>query len=200
MAESNDIVRPPSVDMNSFSATRSSRASDKAVRPVPVDTLVGQWWVLHTRARNEKALTGELARANIHFFLPLVAYRRTYAGRVRLITMPLFPGYVFLCGRPEDRLAALRTNRVAHALEVADQDRLRSDLRQIQRVVESDLPVDLYPRLRKGSRCRIVRGPLAGLEGIVLKRRGPWRVSLSVQFLGQSAEVEIDPMLLEVDE
>lgn len=200
MVESNDISQQPTVDVTSRPASGSSGACDTTNHPIPVDALVGQWWVLHTRARNEKALSRELTKANIQFFLPLVVHRRTYAGRVRRVTIPLFPGYVFLCGRPEDRVVALRTNRIAHTLEVPDQDKLRRDLRQIQRVVESDLPIDLYPRLKTGSRCRIVRGTLAGLEGIVLKRRGPWRVYLSVQFLGQSAEVEIDPMLLEVDD
>jgi len=37
-----------------------------------------------------------------------------------------------------------------------------------------------------------VRGTLGGLEGVVIRRRGPWRVYVGVDFLGQSAELEID--------
>jgi hypothetical protein len=81
---------------------------------------------------------------------------------------------------------------------VADQERLKADLRHIHRVVVSKEPVDLYPRLRRGCRCRVITGTLAGLEGVVLRRRGLWRVYVGVEFLGQSAELEIDPMLLEV--
>lgn len=87
---------------------------------------------------------------------------------------------------------------MAQVLEVADQARMRYDLAQIQRVVESDMPVDLYPRLRVGARCRVRAGSLMGLEGVVLRRRGPWRVYVSVQFVGQSAELEIEPDLLEL--
>ncbi len=83
--------------------------------------------------------------------------------------------------------------RVANVLLVADQEQLRSDLRQIHRVVESEEPVDLYPKLRRGASCRVVRGSLAGLEGVVIRRKGPWRVYVGVAFLGQSAELEIDP-------
>ena len=165
---------------------------------VPLTELEGRWWVLHTRARNEKALAADLARLDVRHFVPLVACRRRYAGHVRQVLIPLFPGYVFLCGSPDDRLAALRTNRVAQTLEVADQDRFRLELRQIQRIVESDQPVDLYPRLREGCRCRVTGGSLAGLEGVVLRRKGLWRIFVGVTFLGQSAELEIDPMLLDV--
>ena len=168
------------------------------VQPVPVDAIKGRWWVLHTRARNEKAVAADLQKLRISHFLPLVEHRRIYSGRVQFVKIPLFPGYVFLCGGSEDRLAALRTNRVANVLKVADQERLKTDLRHIQRVVESKEPVELYPRIRCGCRCRVTSGVLTGLEGVVLRRRGPWRVSVGVEFLGQSAELEIDPMLLEV--
>jgi len=158
----------------------------------------GRWWVLHTRSRNEKALAADLDRLHVRHFLPLVERRRRYGGRVLPVQIPLFPGYLFLCGSPEDRLSALRTNRIANVLEVTDQDRLRTDLRHIYRVVKSSEPVDLYPRLHRGCRCRVIKGTLAGLEGVVIRRRGPWRVYVGVEFLGQSAELEIDPMLLEV--
>ncbi len=159
----------------------------------PVDAFLGRWFVLHTKARNEKAVAEDLEKLHIQHFLPLVRYRRTWGGKVRSVSVPLFPGYVFLCGRDEDRLTALKTRRVANVLLVANQEQLRSDLRQIHRVVESEEPVDLYPKLRCGARCRVIRGSLAGLEGVVIRRKGPWRVYVGVAFLGQSAELEIDP-------
>lgn len=159
----------------------------------PAHLLVGQWFVLHTKSRQEKAVAKDLETLHIQHFLPLVRYRRIQGGRVRRSSVPLFPGYIFLCGDDEDRLAALRTRRVANVLQVPDQSRLKSDLGNIWRVVGSEHPVDLYPRLRKGSRCRVTRGSLSGLEGVVIRRRGPWSVYVGVAFLGQSAELEIDP-------
>jgi transcriptional antiterminator RfaH len=121
-----------------------------------------------------------------------------YGKRVRTVRIPIFPGYVFLCGTNEHRLAALRTNRVANVLEVPDQDQLRWDLRQICRVVESNEPCALYTGLQRGSRCRVISGSLAGLEGVVLRRRGLSRVYVAVEMIGQSAELEIDAMRLEL--
>jgi len=158
----------------------------------PIEEFVGRWYVLHTRARNEKAVAGDLGRLGIQHFLPLVCQGRIYHGKRRHVEIPLFPGYVFLCGGPADRETALRTHRIAQVLEVGDQTRLFDDLKQIHRIVTSDEAVDLYPRLRRGTRCRVVRGTLGGLEGVVIRRRGPWRVYVGVDFLGQSAELEID--------
>ncbi|MGB2984461.1 MAG: transcription termination/antitermination NusG family protein [Phycisphaerae bacterium] len=158
----------------------------------------GCWRVLHTRPRNEKAIASVFDRLGISYFLPLVRHKRTCRGRPRYVNLPLFPGYVFLCGNWEAREAALKTNRVVNVLDVADQDRLKADLMQIQRVLESGKPVDLYPGLRVGSRCRVKSGILAGLEGVVLRRRSLWRVYVGVQFIAQSAELEVDSMLLEV--
>lgn len=163
-----------------------------------IDAFDGRWCVLHTRSRNEKVIAAELLRQGVAHFLPLIRVPRIYAGRHRTVEIPLFPCYVFLCGADAERQIALRTDRVANILEVPDQDGLRADLSRIQQVVESDVPVDLYPRLRSGARCRVISGSLIGLEGIVLRRRGPWKVFVGVQFVGQSAELEIDSSHLEV--
>ena len=167
-------------------------------RPSLISSFEGRWWVLHTRARTEKVVAAHLARHNVQFFLPLLRHRRRSAGTKKIVAIPLFPGYVFLCGTDDDRRRALQTNRLANVLNVPDQDQLRNDLQQIERVLDSRETVDLFPRLQKGARCRVIAGSLAGIEGVVLQRQGPWRVYVGVAFVGQSAELEIDSTMLEV--
>jgi transcriptional antiterminator RfaH len=163
-----------------------------------VKDLDGRWWVLHTRPRNEKAIAAVLDRRGVDYFLPLVRHQRQLRGRILHVDLPLFPSYLFLCGDWKARETALKTNRVAKVLEVPDQGQLTADLQQIERVLSSGEPVDLYPALRAGARCRVRSGVLAGLEGVVLRRKGPWRVFVAVRFIAQSAELELDSALLEV--
>jgi len=158
----------------------------------------GHWWVVHTKARHEKVLSWELEILGIGYFLPLVRVQRRYGGRSTFVRIPLFPGYLFLCGGLNEREAVLRSHRAANVIKVADQESLKGSLRQIYRTITSDVPVDLYPGIRVGRMCRIIRGALMGLEGIVINRRSVCRVSIAVPILGQSAEVEVDPELLEV--
>lgn len=164
----------------------------------PLFEIEGLWSVLHTRARNEKALVWELRELNIAYFLPLVRRARLYSGRRAEVTIPLFPGYVFLaCRDEEERLAAVRTHRIARIIPVADQQRLLEELENIRRAVSAPYDIDLYPRIRRGRRCRITAGSLKGIEGVVVLRNKVSRIYLDVSMLGQSAVVEIDAMMLE---
>ena len=160
----------------------------------------GYWWLVYTKPRNEKALAGDLERLRIRHFLPLARVKRRYSGRTRYLQVPLFAGYMFLRGGVEERYATMDTRRVVNVIEVKDQVRLKHDLRQVGLATTSTEPLDLYPGIRKGRRCRVVAGGLKGLEGIVQRRRDACRVYVAVDVLGQSAELEIDPSLLEIIE
>jgi transcription antitermination factor NusG len=157
----------------------------------------GRWWVLHTRARHEKVVATALERHRIHYYLPLVPVMRTYAKRRVTFRLPLFPGYLFLCGGHDECEKAWRTNRVAKILHVERQEQLRTELHQVFLALEAGERVDLFKALKTGRRCRITGGTLKGLEGTVLRRGRHCRMYLSVTILGQSAVVEVDAALLE---
>jgi transcription antitermination factor NusG len=162
-----------------------------------LDCLVGRWWVLHTRSRHEKCVAATFDRRGISYYLPLVTNQRTYGRKIVRFSVPLFPGYLFLCGTANDVEVAWKTNHVARVIHVEDQDRLCRELRDICRVVESGQPVDLYPSLKRGQRCWVKSGPLRGVEGVVVRRRNAWRMYISATVLGQSAAIEIDAAALE---
>ncbi len=165
--------------------------------PVAIDAYGGDWWVLHTRSRHEKRVAEALDRHNIDHFLPLTTSRRTYGGRVREFSTPLFAGYVFLSGGEEGIQVAWETNCIANVIRVEDQVRLQADLKSIYRVCNSNKQLDLYPALRSGRRCRIRCGPLKGVEGIVKRRRGVSRIFVAVTFIGKSTVMEIDAAIVE---
>lgn len=155
------------------------------------------WWLVHTKPRSEKALALDLDRLGIGYCLPLARVRRRSAGRITERMLPLFPGYLFLRGGDEERFAAMRTKRAANVINVVDQRRLEADLSQVTMVTESKEPVDLYPGIKRGRACVVVRGPLKGLEGVVVRRRDVCRVYVAVNVLGQSVEVEMDVSMLD---
>ena len=157
---------------------------------------LGQWFVLHTRSRQEKALAEYLDRREIECFLPLFRKVRYYGRRKVAADLPLFPGYLFLKGTVEDAYAADRTDRVAHIIRVADQDRIDDELRQIRFALEQG--GDLVPRERlvKGMRVEVMSGPFKGLEGIIEEELREDRLILSVGMLGRAADLEIDRSLL----
>jgi transcriptional antiterminator RfaH len=151
-----------------------------------------QWWVLHTRPRAEKSLARTFHQRSLAFFLPLYQRQWRSRGRLRRSFVPLFPGYLFLYGDSQARLTALETNLVARVLPVEDQPQLQADLMRVHRLIRSDTPLTPEARLEPGTRVAITSGPLAGLEGKILRRGKQWKFFVEVQFLqrGVSAEVE----------
>ncbi|MCG3178530.1 MAG: Transcription antitermination protein RfaH [Phycisphaerae bacterium] len=163
----------------------------------PIDSFTGRWWVGHCKPRQEKALAWELARSGRCYFLPMYDKWLRSKGRRWRSRVVLFPGYLFLCGDEEARLAALATGRLVRTIEVADQARLAGELEGIRRMLHADQPVGPVTRFRPGTACRIIAGPLAGLEGFVDRLKGRDRFVLLVSMLGQGAAVEIDADQLE---
>lgn len=156
-----------------------------------------RWWVLYTKARQEKSISRDLLGYQIPFYLPLVQKTSLRRGRKFSSYTPLFSGYVFLCGSEEERFRSLSTNRISRVIPVVNPERLVFDLRQLRQLIAAKAPLTVESRLAPGKRVRVRRGLLAGIEGTVLRRQGQTRLLVSVDFLQQGASVEIDDFLLE---
>jgi transcription antitermination factor NusG len=155
------------------------------------------WWVLYTKARQEKALARQLAGFEIPFYLPLVPKENYIRGYRVLSYLPLFSGYVFLYANDMERVRSLTTNRISYMLYVSDPWQMWHDLRQISQLIASDAPLTVERRLQPGQRVRVRNGPLAGMEGTLVTRRGRSKLLVSINFLRQGASVEINDFQLE---
>ncbi len=62
----------------------------------------------------------------------------------------------------------------------------------MQVMVGSKLPIEPWPFLREGQRVRIERGPLQGVEGILRRFKGAWRVVVGVEILQRAVAAEVD--------
>src|SRR5437762_855646 len=83
-----------------------------------VCALEGDWWVVHTKSRFEKALAFDLLDRDISYYLPMVQRTTMSGGRKRRLMMPLFPSYLFLCGSDQDRYTTMTTNRACQIIPV----------------------------------------------------------------------------------
>jgi transcription antitermination factor NusG len=161
---------------------------------------VGQacWVAFYTLARREKDLMRRLEPLGVPFYAPLVRRRlHSAGGRTRTSYVPLFPGYVFARVDDEQRRAALATNTISRWLSVPDEQMLEQDLRTVKRLIETDLPLTPEARLEAGQPVRVRSGPLSGMEGTVVSRRGEQRLVVAVRFLNQGASIELEDVDLE---
>ena len=157
-----------------------------------------RWWAMYTMARREKELMRRLRALDIGFYAPVVTKRtRSPGGRVRASYVPLFASYVFVLGSQEQRQQALTTNCISRCLEVPNPTQLVYDLRQIRKLIELDAPLTIEARIEPGRRVRVRSGPMTGLEGLVVKRRGKDWLVVAVEFLGQGASVLLEDFQVE---
>jgi transcription termination/antitermination protein NusG len=160
----------------------------------------GQWWVAHTKSRNEKALAGDLAGKGISYFLPMSWKVKKIRGRTVKSLLPIFGGYLFFCGNENQRVETLKTNRVANIIDVRDQRRLIEELSQIEQAIAGGANLSPHNYLKVGQKCKVIGGALAGLSGIVEKTRNETRLVLQIDMLGQAASVDIGTDMIEVVE
>jgi transcriptional antiterminator RfaH len=155
-----------------------------------------EWRVLHTKPRQEKALARELLTREIPFYLPTLRRTRPYGGRLRTSDLPLFDGYVFLFGNYDQYHSALTTQRIVRSLRVPDQKQFRSELRQLNSLLESGMTVRAESMLVPGQLVEVTVGPLAGLRGTVIRAAASRRFVIAVDFIGKGASVTCDELVL----
>jgi transcription antitermination factor NusG len=158
------------------------------------ENLNHNWCAVCTRHQHEKTAAKILEYKEFEVFLPVYKARRTWQDRVKEISVPLFPGYLFVKAGLEGCLPILTTPGVSSIVSCGGQPATIpfSEIEGIRRIVQSTLGVEPHPFLRCGDRVRVKWGPIAGVEGILLRKKNVARLVLSVEMLGKSAAVEVD--------
>ena len=153
-----------------------------------------EWNAVYTRHQHEKLVAESLVGNGFEVFLPTYNVIRQWTDRKKQLSLPLFPCYVFLRSNFERRLRVLTTPGVHFLVMFAGRPAPIPDLEMdaIRKAVESTLRVEPHPFLRCGDWVRVTSGPLADVEGILVRKKGSYRLVLSAELLGKSIAVEID--------
>jgi len=153
-----------------------------------------QWYAGYTAARHEKRVAEHLSQRGVEHFLPLYnTIHRWNNGRHR-VSLPLFPGYIFVRIALQERLRVLEIpgfvrligfNSLPVPLPEADINHMREALTR-------GVLAEPYPYLTVGTRVEIRNGPLQGMAGILLRRQNRCHVVLSVDLIMRSMAVEVE--------
>jgi len=152
------------------------------------------WWALYTRHQHEKVVADMLTAKGFEVFLPVYESIRRWKDRSKVLSLPLFPCYVFVRGGLNRRLQVVTTPGVHmilyHGENVAAIP--EDEIQAIRLTVEGQFRVEPFPFLKCGERVRVVRGTLEGVEGVLVRKKNTYRLVLSVEMLAQSVAVEIN--------
>ena len=155
-----------------------------------------QWYALYTRSRFEKKLLVELASRQIEVFLPMREVLRQWKDRRKKIWIPLFPGYIFVnyVDTSENRYRVLNIPGAVRFVGICGRpDPVPEEqITAIRRFLETSLSIDPYPYIRIGTQVEVTAGPLAGVRGMLIEKRGKFRFVVQVDLIRQAVSVEID--------
>ena len=125
--------------------------------------------------------------------------RKWRDGSKVTLDLPLFPGYLFVRVERSERVQVLQVPGVVSF--VGGTGRQPASLPETEiNALRSGLPLrnaEPHPLLTVGQRVRIRSGPLAGMEGVLVRRKNSLRVVLTMDLIQQSVAVEVDEMELE---
>lgn len=155
-----------------------------------------QWYALRTKSRHEKLVRDQLEKQGIEPLLPTVRRLSQWKDRKKEIEVPLFSGYCFVRLSQENRLPAQKVAGVVEVVGSGNRPEPIPDeeIDALRMLVNSVLPYDSHPYLHEGMTVEVVRGPLQGAHGILLRKDKRHRLVIGVRLIQQAAAVEIDAM------
>ena len=158
------------------------------------DPTAPAWFAVWTRSRCEARVMTQLREKNIEAFLPTIARWSRWKDRKKRIDWPLFPGYCFVRIAPEDALPVQKCIGVVEIIR--NQDVLAAvpdeEVEAIRTLVTSEMAYDPCPLIDVGSMVEVVRGPLRGVSGRLVRKGTHARLVLAVNLIGQGVSVEVD--------
>ena len=153
-----------------------------------------RWFALQVRTRWENSTAMLLSGKGYQTLLPTYQTRKRWKGKVKQVSAPLFPGYVFCQFDALKRLPILVTPGV---ISVVGRGRVpfpvnEGEIAAIQTIVASGFQAEPWPYLQVGQKIRIEGDSLSGLQGILIQFKGNNRIIVSVSLLRRSVALEID--------
>ena len=174
---------------------RGGSLSEHKVRLLQNQQLTGSdWYAIRTKANCETTSSALITAKGFEVYLPVYRARRRWSDRVKEIDVPLFPGYFFCRMAPEVRTPILSVPGVVgivsagiYPLPVNEQE-----VAAVRKLLTSGVVAGPWPFLREGQRVEVIRGPFAGLEGLLVKIKSQYRLVVSINLLQRSMAAEIE--------
>ena len=153
-----------------------------------------EWFAIRVKSNFEKHVSRALSGKGFEEYLPVYRKAAKRGYRASDVELPLFPGYVFGRFAVNRRLPILTIPGVYHIVGVGGVPVPvdPAELATVRAVLETGAGAEPWPFVRTGQRVLIHKGPLRGIEGIVVASKKNFRLVASVTLLQRSVSVEIE--------
>jgi transcription antitermination factor NusG len=136
-----------------------------------------------------------LLQKGIDAFTPKVALRKHWSDRVKIVREPLFKGYCFAKFELCEKLQAVRQPGVVSVVHFKEQyvPVPESVIQSLKILTEQGIKLDPCPYIKVNNAVVITKGPLKGVEGLVLEKRNKnTTLVISVEAIGSAVKCVVD--------
>lgn len=153
-----------------------------------------RWFAIQTLSRHEKVVRSHLDMRNVENFLPTMRQVSQWTDRKKEIEVPLFAGYCFARFSLSDRLPVLQSKGVVRVVGSAGRPEPIPDeeIESLRKLINSPSDYDCCPYLREGMLVKVIRGPLLGIKGRLVREAKPCRLVLGISLIQRAVTIEID--------
>ena len=161
---------------------------------MPAECGDARWYAAYTSANHEKRVAEQLCVREVENFLPVYVSVRKWKDRRVKLDLPLFPGYVFVRLALRDRLRVQQVPGVARLVGFGGTPVALPDeqIKALRSGLARGVSAEPHPYLTEGRRVKLKSGPLAGMRGILLRRKGNFRVVISIDLIQRAVAVDAD--------
>ena len=152
------------------------------------------WFAIQTLSRHEKVVRSQLEMRNVEHFLPTMKRLSQWTDRKKEVEVPLFAGYCFARFSLANRLPVLQSQGVVRVIGSGGQPEPIPDeeIESLRKLMSSPSDYVCCPYLRKGMLVEVIRGPLQGVKGRLVREARSCRLVLSISLIQRAVSIEID--------
>jgi len=151
------------------------------------------WYAVHTKSKHEKIVYKLLKKKGLESYLTVRKVMKKWSDRKKLIELPLFAGYLFVYASINDKIDILNVKGVVRILGGAIPEIIPFEqIETLKKFENVEIEVDPYLHLKPGNMVRVVKGPLKGSTGFLIRKQSKFRLYVNMKLLMQSASVELD--------
>ncbi|HKV27028.1 MAG TPA: UpxY family transcription antiterminator [Candidatus Acidoferrales bacterium] len=152
------------------------------------------WYAVYTNPNHEKRVAAQFAGRGVEHFLPLYETVHRWKDRRMRVELPLFPSYIFVHLPLGQKLRVLQVPGVVRLVGFGEHAASlpTEEIEMLRNGLSGELNAHPHPYLTEGRRVRITNGPLAGMEGVLMRQKSNFRLILSIDLIMRSIAVDVD--------
>lgn len=153
------------------------------------------WYSVQTGYRSESRVDRDLTAKGFETYLPILREVHQWTDRRKLVDVPAFSGYLFVRYEPSvrNRIKVLETSGVVRLLGGNHNPSPIPDfeIEAVRKTLNSGVECSRWEALPPGSAVRVVRGPLTGVQGTLVRIKNSFRIVVAISVFSQAISAEL---------